>query len=78
MLYGLWCAVSVALPMQLIAIGFMTNNLNLLVAIPGGMLLVAHVAGIPIWQRRQRHFRCSTEWARQNEIKPQELTFFSW
>ena len=75
-MYGLWVAVSVALPLQLIFMGFATGNLNPILATFGGLLVVAHIVGIPIWQRRQRQFLCSTIWARESGIQPDSLKLF--
>jgi hypothetical protein len=78
MLYGVWCAVSIALPLQFIAIGFVTGNLNPTLGVGGALLIVAHIACIPIWLRRQRQFLCNTLWSRENGLEPQGLKLFNW
>lgn len=77
LIYGLWVAVSVALPLQYIFIGFATAHFNPILATVCGLLVVAHIAGIPIWQRRQRQFLCSTIWASERSIQPDSLKLFS-
>ena len=72
-MYGLWVAVSVGLPIQLIVMGVCAGKLNPIVATISGSLVVAHMIGIPIWQRRQRQFLGNTIWARQNGIEPANI-----
>ena len=76
LMYGLWVAVSVALPLQFIFMGFATGKLNPILATIGGLLVVAHIVGVPIWHRRQRQFLCSTIWARESGIQPDSLKLF--
>lgn len=76
--YGVWTCASFALPVQLMAMGLLAGNLNRAVSIVGGLLIVAHIVCIPIWQRRQRKFLCSTKWARDNGIQPENLKRFKW
>jgi hypothetical protein len=75
-LYGVWCAVSVALPIQFIFLGLATGNLKPVLATTGGLLVVAHFVCIPIWLRRQRQFLCNTIWARNKGIRPGNLKLF--
>ncbi len=67
-----------ALPLQFIALGLATGNLNPTLAVAGALLIVAHIVFIPIWQRRQRQFLCNTLWARENSIEPDALKLFNW
>ena len=76
LLYGLWVVVSVALPLQFIFMGIATGSLNPVVAAVGGLLVIAHLIGIPIWQRKQRQFLCNTLWARTRGIQPDSLKLF--
>lgn len=78
MVYGIWCGISMALPLQFIAFGLVTGNLNTTLAVAGALLIVAHIVCIPIWQRRQRQFLCNTLWARENSIEPDALKLFNW
>ena len=76
LMYGLWVAVSVALPIHFIFMGLCAGNLNPIIATIGGLLVLAHIIGIPIWQGRQRQFLCNTIWARENGIEPASLQMF--
>lgn len=78
MLYGLWCGVSFALPIQFIALAYFAGKLTRLIGALGGLVIVTHLFCIPIWQRRQRQFLCNTEWARDNGIQPGALIRFKW
>lgn len=76
--YGVWVAISFALPGPFLAMGLLTGRLSMMFGMLGGLLILAHIACIPIWQRRQRKFLCSTVWARENGIKPNSLKLFNW
>lgn len=78
LLYGVWCAVTVALPSQFVTLGLVTGKLNSLIAIACGLLVIAHVVCLPKWLRRQRQFLCNTQWARENQIEPEQLKLFCW
>ena len=78
MVYGVWCAISMALPLQFISIGLVTGSLNPTLTVAGALLIVAHIVCIPTWQRRQRQFLCNTLWARANSIEPDALKLFNW
>jgi len=78
MLYGVWVVISVMLPVQFIYMGLVRENLNPILAIVLGLLIVTHVVCIPIWQRRIRQFLCNTLWAREKNIEPDRLKLFNW
>lgn len=50
MLYGGWCAVSLAMPLQLLGWGLVAKRLDAVVAIASAGLIVVHVACIPVWR----------------------------
>ena len=71
-LYGAWVFATVARPSSS-ALG----NRNPAVIGIAVVLLVVHVVCIPIWQRMQRNFLCSTAWAREHGYTPKQLRLFS-
>lgn len=71
--YGVWVAITFAVPL-----GFAVAFHNTAVMFIAAILIAIHIACIPIWQRWQRQFLCSTEWARQQEISPEQLKLFAW
>lgn len=75
--YGIWVAVSLALPIQFIVMGFLVGKLHPVVATVGGLLVIAHLVCIPIFQRGQRRFLANTIWAREQQIDPTNIKFFS-
>ena len=56
LIYGLGVVISVGLPVQFVVMGLCRGNLTPMIATISGVLVVAHMIGIPIWQRRQRQF----------------------
>lgn len=71
-LYGIWVAVTFGIPLSLILIA----QSPLLLALAAA-LVVIHVVCIPIWQKMQRRFLCSTVWAREHGIDPDRLRMFA-
>ena len=70
--------MTVVVPSQFIALGLMTGDLNPTLAVAGVLLMVLHIACLPIWQHRQRQFYSSTLWSRENGIDPKGLKLFNW
>ena len=70
--YGIWTALTFALPLSL---GFLAEGRTY--STMAAMLVVIHIACIPSWQNSMRYFLCSTEWARQNDIRPEGLKLFA-
>jgi len=68
-IYGIWCALTFAVP-----ISFLIMFESLPVHVLAGLLIVLHIAMIPRWQRRQKAYLCSTEWAAANGYKPEDLS----
>jgi hypothetical protein len=71
--YGLWVAAT-----------FFAGPFGFAVGLPGalawsvsGLLIVIHLACIPIWLQMQRRFLSSTIWAKEQGMKPEGLTLFS-
>lgn len=69
--YGLWCAATLAGPLSL-AISQRSWPVVLMAAV----LIAMHVACLPVWFRMQRRFLCSTAWARERGIAPDQLALF--
>ncbi|MCX6847922.1 MAG: hypothetical protein NTY98_03285 [Verrucomicrobia bacterium] len=70
--YGLWSAVTFALPL---AVAFTSRSLG--VSVCAVVLVAVHLVCIPIWQKKQKRFLCSTDWARERGIKPDRLRMFA-
>jgi hypothetical protein len=71
-LYGLWVFATFAGPLSF-AVVYRHPTLIAVAAV----LIVIHIVCIPIWQRMQRHFLCSTLWAREQGYTPERLRMFS-
>ena len=69
--YGFWVAISFAIPLSL-ALTF-RSPITLVLA---GILVPTHVLFIPVWQRKQRQFLCSTAWAINQGLTPENLKLF--
>ncbi len=76
--YGLWCGVSFAFPITWLGMSlaglFPSSPSRIGVAIA---LIVAHVVFIPKWQRNQKKYLCSTQWAREQGYTPEKLKLLS-
>jgi len=70
-LYGLWVVVTLAVPI-VAAIRFR----NIIATVVAVCLIVIHLACIPAWQRYQKRFLCSTQWARENGYTPESVKLF--
>jgi hypothetical protein len=70
--YGLWVAATLALPLSMALVS--KSQGLVLVAV---VLVVVHLACIPVWQRMQRRFLCTTAWAREHAITPEQLKRFA-
>ncbi len=70
--YGLWVAATFAIPVSLAVVA---PNPTLLVI--AAVLIVIHIACLPLWFRRQRRYFCSTAWAREQGFTPERLKLLS-
>jgi len=70
--YGLWAAATFALPLTQTIIAHSSSGKVIAV-----VLVAIHIACIPIWQKMQRNFLCSTTWARERSITPDRLRLFA-
>lgn len=70
--YGLWVAGTFAMPLS-----FAIVERSLLFIVIAAVLAAIHIACIPIWQKMQRRFLCSTAWARERGITPDRLRMFA-
>jgi hypothetical protein len=70
--YGLWVAVTFALPLA-----FAFTHRSLVAIVIAAVLVTVHIICIPIWQKKQKRFLCSTAWARERGITPDRLRMFA-
>lgn len=70
--YGLWVAATLALPLS-----FGIVERSQLLTVIAVVLIVVHIVCVPVWQRMQRNFLCSTAWAREHGFTPQRLRLFA-
>lgn len=70
--YGCWVAATFAVPLA-----FAMVERSLLFVIITVVLVAIHVGCIPVWQRMQRRFLCSTTWAREQGVTPDRLKIFA-
>jgi serine/threonine protein kinase/protein involved in polysaccharide export with SLBB domain/multidrug efflux pump subunit AcrA (membrane-fusion protein) len=70
-MYGVWTCATFAGPIGF-GVFYRAYIAEVLVLIVP--LILLHFACIPIWQRKQREFLCSTAWAKQQGIAPDQLT----
>jgi hypothetical protein len=71
-LYGFWVFATFAGPLS-IAVVYPQPGLIAIAAV----LVVVHIVCIPVWQRMQRKFLCSTSWAREHGCTPERLRMFA-
>jgi hypothetical protein len=70
--YGLWTAATFAIP-----VSFIVGERSQWLMVVAAVLIVIHIACIPIWQKMHRRFLCSTAWAREHGITPDRLRMFA-
>ncbi len=70
--YGLWSAGTLALPLAVAL-----TSRSVLTVVIAAVLVTVHIIRIPIWQKQQKRFLCSTDWARERGITPDRLRMFS-
>ena len=70
--YGLWVAGTFALPLA-----FAFTSRSLAATVIAAVLITVHVICIPVWNKRQKRFLCSTAWARDCGITPDRLRMFA-
>jgi len=66
--YGVWVVISLALPIGLSI--FRPSLVSLCIV---SVCVAVHILCIPVWQRKQREFLCSTEWAKSQGYTPGDL-----
>ncbi len=71
-LYGIWVAATFAVPLA-----FAMSERSHLFTVIAAVLVTIHVICIPIWQKMQRRFLCSTAWAREHGITSDRLRMFA-
>jgi hypothetical protein len=70
--YGLWSAGTLALPLAVAL-----TSRSVLTFVIAAVLITVHLICIPIWQKQQKRFLCSTAWAREHGITPDRLRMFA-
>lgn len=73
LLFGLWNAMTFFGPMFCVMFMSLPSPMGW---IYGGAILIVGLSFYPLWLRMQREFLCSTAWARQRGIKPDDLRGF--
>ena len=73
-LYGLWCAVTVALPLQFTLMSWAVGKFRFSYAVIVVVLLAIHVAAIRPFRRYQRKSLANTAWARGRGITAETPT----
>ncbi len=71
-LHALWVTTTLAIPVSLAVVA--PNPTLVIIA---AVLIVIHIACLPLWFRRQRRYFCSTSWAREQGFTPERLRLFS-
>lgn len=71
-MFGVWNALTIFGPF--FCIMFLPSPLRW---IYGAILLVVGLSFYPMWRRMQREFLCSTAWAKQRGIKPEQVELFA-
>ena len=74
--YGVWVAGTFALPFSAVVFAVFGHHSPTIIGIAMALILV-HICCIPAWLRAQRHFLCSTQWAREHGLRPEELHLFA-
>lgn len=74
-LYGLWCALTLA-PCTLLAMSLCVGRPWELNACIASILLLVHVACVPLCLRVQRLMLAGTSWARANGVLASEISLF--
>ena len=69
--YGFWVFATCAAPLSLAIV----EPSRLYIAI-ATVLVTIHIVCIPIWQKMLKQFLCSTAWAREQGITPEQLRLF--
>ncbi len=70
--YGVWTAATFAIPLSQ-AVVFPNATLITVASI----LIILHIACVPLWLRWQRRYFCSTVWAKEQSLSPDRLRLFS-
>jgi hypothetical protein len=77
-LYGAWVAGTFAIPV--VALGWLqiSANIGAVIGITIAItLILVHICCVPAWLRAQRRFLTSTQWARERELRPEDLHLFA-
>jgi hypothetical protein len=78
--YGMWVAGTVAIPVGAVAFALGgLHSLTIICTIIGIAitLMLVHICCIPAWLRAQRRFLCSTKWAIEQDLRPEDLQLFA-
>ena len=74
--YGLWVAGTCVLPAFAVVGALGGLQSPTIIGIIGAIavtLILVHICCIPAWLSAQRRFLCSTQWAREQGIRPENL-----
>lgn len=70
--YLLWLGVTLVSPLAF-ALTYRTPA----AIVNAAILVTIHVVCLPIWQKRQKRFLCSTAWARKQGFTPERVKMFA-
>lgn len=70
--YGLWVATTFALPLAFALV--YQSHLAIVIA---AVLVTVHIICVPIWQKKQKRFLCSTAWAKEQGFTPERIRLFA-
>src|SRR3954454_21642674 len=74
--YGVWVAATLALPFNAIVLAWWQHLSPIIIGI-AILLILVHICCIPAWLSSQRRFLCSTQWGREQGLRPQDLHLFA-
>ena len=67
--YGIWCALTTAIPVALLTVGLTFHGpVPKWLYILAGSAIAIHLVLIPIWRRSQLRFLRDTQWAREQRV----------
>src|SRR4051795_7029179 len=77
--YGVWVAGTCAIPVAVVGAfgGLQSPTIMGIISAIALTLIVVHICCIPAWLSAQRRFLCSTQWAREQGLRPENLRLFA-
>ena len=78
--YGVWVAGTFALPVSAVVVAVFGLHSPTIIGTIIGIamaLILVHICCIPTWLSAQRRFLCSTQWAHEQGLRPEDLHLFA-